>query len=520
MEAAKIGEVTDVNEWISALPYDTWVALPVSGSRPSARYQHGSVVAKGKLYVVGGSRNGRNLADIQVLDLKTLAWSTVKLNVDPNSESDGENRLEEVFPAASGCSVISWENKLILVGGYSKEPCNSVTVRVVDLESYCCSIIKTLGPAPIARGGQSVTLVGSGLLMFGGESRSRKLLNDVHFFDLETMRWNEIGTLQTPPEPRFDHTATVHAERYLIIFGGSAHSTCFSDIHILDLDTMEWSRPHVQGAVVTPRAGHASSAIGENWYIVGGGDNKGGSSETLVLNMSKLVLSVLTSVNKRGPLVSEGLSLNSASLVNGDSVLVSFGGYYGKYTNEVFVLRLKPQDMSRPKIFLSPAAAAAAASVSAAFALTRTGEIRSNFDVKEDVTTDRFQTENLSQGLENDIKTIMAERKNLEMSVNEAREENSRIREKLDEMNKTHVELSKELFSVRSQLTAEESRCFKLEAQITELSKILGSHQSIEDELQTLRSQKSTEFHPDRATKRQSSGGGTAWRWLGGTPDT
>ncbi|KAK9168558.1 hypothetical protein Syun_000698 [Stephania yunnanensis] len=520
MEAAEIGEVTDVNEWILALPYYTWVALPVSGSRPPARYKHGSVVAKGKLYVIGGSRNGRNLADIQVLDLKTLAWSTVKLHADPNSESDGENRLQEVFPAVSGCSVISWANKLIFVGGYSREPSNSVTVRVVDLESYCCSTVKTLGPAPIARGGQSVTLVGSRLIMFGGESRSRKLLNDVHFLDLETMRWNEMETLQNPPEPRFDHIATVHADRYLIIFGGSSHSTCFSDIHILDLETMEWSRPHVQGAVVTPRAGHAGNAIGENWYIIGGGDNKGGSSETLVLNKSKLVLSVLTSVNEKDPLASEGLSLCSASLVNGDRVLVTFGGYNGNYANEVFVLRLKPKDTSRPKIFQSPAAAAAAASVSAAYALTKTSEIRSNVDVKEDETTDRLQTGNPSQNLENDINTITAVKKNLEILVAEAREDNSRIRGKLDEMNKTHVELSKELISVRSQLSAEESRCFKLEAQITELSKILSSHQSIEDELQKLRSQKPTEFYPDRVTKRQSSGGGTAWRWLGGTPDT
>jgi hypothetical protein len=27
---------------------------------------------------------------------------------------------------------------------------------------------------------------------------------------------------------------------------------------------------------VTPRAGHSGVTIGENWYIVGGGDNKNG----------------------------------------------------------------------------------------------------------------------------------------------------------------------------------------------------------------------------------------------------
>jgi Galactose oxidase, central domain len=40
------------------------------------------------------------------------------------------------------------------------------------------------------------------------------------------------------PAPRFDHIATVHAEQYLLIFGGSSHATCFNDLHLLDLQTV------------------------------------------------------------------------------------------------------------------------------------------------------------------------------------------------------------------------------------------------------------------------------------------
>lgn len=39
---------------------------------------------------------------------------------------------------------------------------------------------------------------------------------------------------------------------------------------------MEWSRPTQQGEIPTPRAGHAGVTVGENWFIVGGGDNKSG----------------------------------------------------------------------------------------------------------------------------------------------------------------------------------------------------------------------------------------------------
>lgn len=43
---------------------------------------------------------------------------------------------------------------------------------------------------------------------------------------------------------------------------------------------MEWSRPTQQGKIPTPRAGHAGVPVGENWFIVGGGDNKSGMYAT------------------------------------------------------------------------------------------------------------------------------------------------------------------------------------------------------------------------------------------------
>jgi len=42
--------------------------------------------------------------------------------------------------------------------------------------------------------GQSATLVGSRVILFGGEDMSRKLLNDVHVLDLESMNWEMIET--------------------------------------------------------------------------------------------------------------------------------------------------------------------------------------------------------------------------------------------------------------------------------------------------------------------------------------
>lgn len=46
---------------------------------------------------------------------------------------------------------------------------------------------------------------------------------------------------QTPPAPRFDHTAAVHAEHYLLIFGGCSHASFFNDLHVLDLQSVSIS---------------------------------------------------------------------------------------------------------------------------------------------------------------------------------------------------------------------------------------------------------------------------------------
>ncbi|KAJ7974986.1 acyl-CoA-binding domain-containing protein 4 [Quillaja saponaria] len=507
----------DMNKWHKELAYDQWVALPVSGARPSARYKHAAAVADEKLYVFGGSRNGRYLPDVQVFDFRSLTWSNLKLK--PNADKGDTSGSQEVLPATSGHNMIRWGKKLLIVGGNSKETVDRLVVRFVDLESFMYGVMETSGNIPVARVGHSATLIGSRLIIFGGEDKSSRLLNDVHVLDLESMTWDALNTMQTPPAPRFDHTAAVHAERYLLIFGGCSHSVFFNDLHVLDLQTMEWSQPQIQGDLVTPRAGHAGSTFDDSWYIVGGGDNRSGCPETLVLNMTKLVWSVLTVVKQRDPLASEGLSACSASIDN-EKYLVAFGGYNGKYSNEIFVMRPKPKESPHPKIYQSPAAAAAAASVTAAYALTKSEKL--DFTKLENISSKASGNGHLEQNITMEIEASREAKHVLDVSLAEVRAENSRLRGEIDEVNGTHAELSKELQSVQGQLVAERSRCFKLEAQIIELQKTLESMQSVEDQVQALRRQKSAlDQDMELASDAQRQGSGGVWRWIaGGTGET
>ncbi|KAJ0234259.1 Acyl-CoA-binding domain-containing protein 5 [Hirschfeldia incana] len=492
--------------------YNQWTAPQTSGQRPKARYEHGAAVIQDKMYIYGGNHNGRYLGDLHVLDLKSWTWSRVETKVATESEETSPTLLS---PCA-GHSLIPWDYKLLSIGGHTKDHSESMQVKVFDTHTYTWSMLKTYGKPPVSRGGQSVTVVGKTLVIFGGQDAKRSLLNDLHVLDLETMTWDEIDALGVSPSPRSDHAAAVHAERYLLIFGGGSHATCFDDLHVLDLQTMEWSRPAQQGEVPTPRSGHAGVTIGENWFIVGGGDNKSGASESVVLNMSTLTWSVVASVQGRVPLASEGLSLVVSSY-NGEDVLVAFGGYNGRYNNEINLLKPSHKSTLQPKTLEEPLPVSLSAVNN-----TTTRDIESEVEVSQEGRVREIVMDNVNPGSkiegnnERIIETLKAEKEELELSLNKEKMQTLQLRQELADGESRNADLYKELHSVRSQLATEQSRCFKLEVDVAELRQKLQTLETLQKELELLQRQKAASEQAAMNAKRQSSGG--VWGWLAGSP--
>ncbi|XP_023545251.1 acyl-CoA-binding domain-containing protein 4-like isoform X1 [Cucurbita pepo subsp. pepo] len=496
----------------SIVVYDQWISPPVSGLRPKARYEHGAAVIQDKMYIFGGNHNGRYLNDLHVLDLRSWAWTK------PEAKTQSPESPPEKLTPCAGHSLISWENKLLSIAGHTKDPSEAIQVRVFDVQTSTWSTLKTYGKPPVSRGGQSVTLVGTSLVIFGGQDAKRTLLNDLHILDLETLTWDEIDAVGAPPSPRSDHAAAVHAERYLLIFGGGSHATCFNDLHVLDLQAMEWSRPTQQGDIPTPRAGHAGVTVGENWFIVGGGDNKNGVSETVVLNMSTLVWSVVTSVQGRVPIASEGISLVVSSY-GGEDILVAFGGYNGRYTNEVNVL--KPSNKSTLQSKMTETSVPD--SVSAVHNITNR-DVESEFEATQEgkireIVMDNMESENLKNKSEQTnelIATLKAEKEELESSLSKEKIHSLQLKQEFADAENRNSELYKELQSVRSQLAAEQSRCFKLEVNVVELRQKLQTMETLQKELDLLQRQKAASEEALRAKQKQGSGG--VWGWLAGSP--
>ncbi|XP_044482664.1 acyl-CoA-binding domain-containing protein 4-like [Mangifera indica] len=496
--------------------YDQWIAPPISGQRPKPRYEHGAAIVQDKMYIYGGNHNGRYLNDLHVLDLRSWTWS----KVEAKAGADSSNPV--TLTPCAGHSLIPWENKLLSIAGHTKDPYETIQVKVFDLQTCSWSTLKTYGKPPVSRGGQSVTLVGTSLVIFGGQDANRSLLNDLHVLDLETMTWDEVDAVGAPPSPRSDHAAALHAERYLLIFGGGSHATCFNDLHVLDLQTMEWSRPTQQGEIPTARAGHAGVTIGENWFIVGGGDNKSGVSETVVLNMSTLVWSVVTSVQGRVPLASEGLSL-AVSSYSSEDVLVSFGGYNGRYNSEVNVLKPSHKSTLPSKIIEVPVPDSVSAIHNATNA---TRDVESESEVGQEAKIREIVMDNVDselskskgvQSTEHLIATLKAEKEELESSLSKEKLQSIQLKQELTEAESRNTDLHKELQSVRGQLAAEQSRCFKLEVDVAELRQKLQTMETLQKELELLQRQKAaSEQAALNAKQKQGSGG--VWGWLAGSP--
>ncbi|KAH8954177.1 hypothetical protein BDL97_08G065900 [Sphagnum fallax] len=525
-------EVEEVAEGVRAIPvYNEWVLPTVTGRRPSARYQHAAEVVNNKLYVIGGNHNGRYLNDVQFLDLKTLEWSKVE-KVPQSPLSEQQKQLSSWFPPCAGHSLIRWGTKLLAVAGHSKEPVDTVTVRAFDTHTMTWTILDVHGKTPIARGGQSVTLVGSTLVMFGGEDSKRRLMNDLNILDLETLTWKAVDTSGTRPSPRSDHVAAAHGDRYLFLFGGGSHSSCYNDLYVLDLDSMEWSQAQTGGTVPSPRAGHAGATIGNSLYIIGGGDNKSGISDTLVLNMDTLVWSVVATVKGRAAVASEGLSV----VVVEDSLL-AFGGYNGHFNNQVYVFRTFPAEKVQSKILESSAAAAAAVSAATAVAapsppahssLVNGKSSSSSPDTQETVVEPKEVSETVQDSMAVELPTeeseVTREKLALALKVNEelqaatvaAQAECAKLQNELAAYQFSSSELEQELHSVRQQLAAEQSRSFRLEVDVAELRKKLQSMETLQKELDLLRQKAASDEAAVQAVQKQQSTG--VWSWLAGNP--
>lgn len=162
----------------------TVVAAKLEDGVPDARWGHSAVAWRGKLLLFGGSNTQHCFNDTWVLDVSTGVEA--KLDVSTQDLSSETKKPEKL--------VATWSKV---------EICESAR--------------------PPSRAGQTVSLVGDCLYVFGGCHIS-DVFNDLWTLDLTDPKpaWRELTVAGTPPAPRVGHAAVVLGDR--IVYSGGRGS--------------------------------------------------------------------------------------------------------------------------------------------------------------------------------------------------------------------------------------------------------------------------------------------------------
>ncbi|KMS97186.1 hypothetical protein BVRB_7g178490 [Beta vulgaris subsp. vulgaris] len=213
--------------------------------------------------------------DLYRFDVEKQDW---KLVSSPNSP-----------PPRSSHQAIAWKNYLYIFGGEFTSP-NQERFHhykdfwVLDLKTNQWEQLNYKG-APSPRSGHRMVLYKHKIIVFGGfydTLREVRYLNDLHVFDLDQFKWQEIkprpGCMW--PSPRSGFQLAVYQDE-IFLYGGyfkevssdknnSEKGVVHSDIWSLDPRTWEWNKVKKSGMPPGPRAGFSMCVHKKRAVLFGG----------------------------------------------------------------------------------------------------------------------------------------------------------------------------------------------------------------------------------------------------------
>ncbi|CAN8306629.1 unnamed protein product [Cochlearia groenlandica] len=196
-----------------------------SPNSPPPRSSHQAVAWKNYLYIFGGEFTSPNqerfhhYKDFWMLDVKTNQWEQLNLKGCPSPRS--------------GHRMVLYKHKIIIFGGFYdtlREVRYYNDLHVFDLDQYKWQEIKAKPGAmwPTARSGFQFFVHQDEIFLYGGYSKevsaeksSEKGIvhADLWSLDPRTWEWNKVKKIGMPPSSRAGFSVCVHKKRALL-FGG------------------------------------------------------------------------------------------------------------------------------------------------------------------------------------------------------------------------------------------------------------------------------------------------------------
>uniref|UniRef100_A0A023F048 Putative host cell transcription factor hcfc1 n=1 Tax=Triatoma infestans TaxID=30076 RepID=A0A023F048_TRIIF len=259
-----------------ATPMLKWKRVAdTSGFQPRPRHGHRAVAIKDLMVVFGGGNEGI-VDELHVYNTATNQWFI------PSMKGD-------IPPGCAAYGFVVDNTRILVFGGMVEYGKYSNELYELQASRWEWKRLRPrmpkYAPPPCPRLGHSFTLIGNKVYLFGGlandcdDTRGNNVpryLNDMYTLELKspcTTIWDAPNTYGPVPPARESHTAVAHYDENgnakLIIYGGM--SGCrLGDLWILDITTMTWSKPDVEGLAPLPRSLHTACVVADRMYVFGG----------------------------------------------------------------------------------------------------------------------------------------------------------------------------------------------------------------------------------------------------------
>ncbi|XAR52707.1 hypothetical protein NMG60_11020911 [Bertholletia excelsa] len=202
---------------------------------------------------------------------------------------------------------------------------------------------KIAGFNPSERWGHSACYSNGLIYVFGGCCGGLHF-SDVSVLNLDTMAWITLATTGKGPGPRDSHSAVLVGQK-MMVFGGTNGVRKVNDLHVLDLASREWTKPDCTGAAPSPRESHTATLVGEEKLVVFGGSGEGEANYLNDLHVLDLKTMRWTSPKVKGNVP---VPRDSHSAVAIGSKIFVYGGDCGdRYEGDIDVLDMETLTWSR-----------------------------------------------------------------------------------------------------------------------------------------------------------------------------
>jgi len=268
------GQETDTKRFNEVVYYDTEAktfSQPIiKGDKVPAFSRHSSALVGSKIYVFGGFDGHGTNFDLSIFDPYARTWTNVS-----------KSQVKGIAPPSRTNHASAAVGKNLYIFGGNN---NNEQGRYQVLDDLCVLNTQTLtwirpkvsGDIPCARSGHTLTAIGKNLYLFGGGVWNETdgwvhKFNDIHVLDTETMVWTKpVCSGVSCDTSTFPISFSVG--RFLFVFGGGSKPLhCVTnDMYCLDTATFQWAKPEADGTKPQPRDMGTASVVGDNVYFMGG----------------------------------------------------------------------------------------------------------------------------------------------------------------------------------------------------------------------------------------------------------